>query len=334
MLQVVYVVPYSPQGAGFVRSNPVYNLVLPVIGGAPIKKVGPFSLPETPDNMTSLGPAIMNHRSLYPITTKPTYFNGVTAAPIVPLILGGIIVMLYPLGADDWLVATQFRVGRITGGMAVWTHSIIPISGGDRNCMVCAIVSSGSEYHLIVKTKPNDAWNTGCRAYYKQIDISGGTDPGLYTGWPSVGIEPDWDTEKGLNGYEAILSELPSFNFAMIGEPYYGGDGVTLDRRAVLVGPATDIAGGKECTGYGLGVDAGYLDFMGQFTLGITIAGGSITRSVRSYSPATYTAAALNALAGAGETPRVGGGTAFLYIGEPPPVPAFWANLRRSTEII
>lgn len=334
MLQVVYVVPYSPQDAGFVRSNPVYNLVLPVTGGAPVKKVGPFSLPETPDTMAALGPSLMYHRKLYPMTAKPTYFNGVTAAPVTPLILGGIIIMLYPLAEGDWLVATQFSVGRITGGVTVWSHSIIPISGGDRACMVCAIVGAGGTYHLFVKTKPNDAWNTGCRAHYKQIDISGGTDPGLYTGWPSVGIEPDGDTEKGLNGYEAILSELPSFDFAMIGEPYYGGDGVSFDRRAVLVGPATDIAGGKECTGYGLGVDGSYRDFMGQFTLGITKIGGNITRSVRSYSPETYTAAALNALAGAGEAPQVDGGTAFLYIGEPPPVPAFWANLRRSSEII
>lgn len=334
-MQIVYVVPYSNTGQNYTRSNPYYNLVLPVLGGSPIERVGPFSLPGNPNYPHSLGPELIHLGDPYPLQGVPQYFDGSNTGKLVPLIAGGTIILLYPIGVNDWLVATRYGVGRITGGVVAWTHSVVPTSGNS-DCMVCAIVSSGGDYYLVLKSKVNDPYDISARAYYHQIDVTGNINPGLFSTWPSIDLVASEISEFGLSGYEAVLIAFPSFDYAMVGSPSYSADGASFLRRAVLVGPATDTAGGKEVTGYGIGetFEGGFSNFMGQFTLAVDVSGGSITNATRSYAAATYSTHSLEALASDGQTPEVSGGTAFLYFGAPPPAPAFWMHLKRATEII
>jgi len=334
-MQIVYVVPYSNSDENYNRSDPYYNLVLPVLGGLPIEKVGPFSLPENPSYPHSLGPELIHLGDPYPLQGIPKYFNGDSTGKLVPSISGGTIVLLYPLGVNDWLVATRYSVCRITGGAVIWTHPVVPMGAGS-DCMVCAIVSSGGDYHIVLKTKVNDTYDATARAYYHQIDITGSVSPGLYSTWPSIDLVVSEFSEFGLSGYEAVPLVFPSFDYAMVGSPSYSADGVSFLGRAVLVGPATDTAGGKEVTGYGIGetTEGPFSQFMGQFTLAVDVSGGDITNATRWNAAATYSTHDLEALASDGQTPEVSGGSAFLYFGAPPPAPAFWMHLKRATEII
>jgi hypothetical protein len=333
-MQIVYVVPYSVEDESFNRSNPVYNIVLPVTGGAALATIGPFDLDDEPSAPQALGDSLMYRGDPYPLLGVPIYFDGADAERVVPSVPGGTVLIMMPLGEGDWLIATRYRVGRITAGAVAWTWPVIDLSG-DTNCMPCALVKRGESYFMMVKSKPNDGYDQTARAYYSPINITGAVDPGLFATWSSVGLVPDELSEFGLHGYEALLSVMPDFELAMVGDPSSSGDGASMLRRAVLAGPATAIAGGHEVTGYGYGISFGPTNrFMGQFTLSTSEVSGNITDAVRGYAPATYTQSALQALASPGTSPEISGGTAFLYLGDPPPIPAFWTNMRRAAETI
>ena len=336
MLQIVYVLVSAAEDGSYNPANPVAITSLPVTGGAPLLVAGPLNLPEEPVNTAALGPRLVDTTGNPSSLVEPPWVlgdaGGARMFPESPQFEK--VVFAFPLGENDWLIATRTRVGRVTNGARVWSAAIMTVGGSGIDFMVCAIAKRGGSYYVFARSDPNDAFSAGT-TYYAPVDISGATPPGVVTTWASVALNPSV-ASYGLYGHEAVALALPDFDVAMIGDTFYSGDGITVLNRAVITGPAQDIAGGKEFSGFGIGesFDDGFQRFYASFTATLSVSGGQITDCVRAYSPPTYTQDALEAIAPSGTVANIEYSGAFLLLGDPPPVPAFWTNLRRTAEAI
>lgn len=332
MLQIVYTAASIAGG----DVNPVALTTLPVTGGAAVLDSGAVTLSPAPVNVSAIGPQLLDSTgNPSALIEFPWYLDSGAATRMFTASTGvGKVTFAFPLGEQDWLISTRTRIGRVTAGVLVWNHAIMTTPTPGVNCMVCAIVKRGSSYYVFAKANPNDAY-ANAQVYYTAVDLTGVTSPGLYNTWASTTVEADF-LSFGLYGHEAVPLVLPDFDLALVGDATFSGDGVNVLKKSVIVGPAVDVSGGKEFTGYGVGetFDGGFSRFFGAFTATLSVSSGVVTDCVREYSPATYTEAAVGGLVPAGTVPNMEYSGAFLFLGEPPPVPPFWTNLRRAIEVI
>lgn len=331
MLQPVFVAASIADG----DVNPVGSITLPVTGGAAVSDSGPVTLSPAPVSVASLGANLLDVTGNPATVNKPPILLDSGAGDYLFPDVGSIDKpsIMFPLDDGDWLFVGRSTIGRITGGAVAWSTTVINGTSGFA-AIPCAIVVQGSTYYVFVRGTPNDFTDPGL-VYYTTLDITGVSPPGLFNTWDSIDLEPSF-VSLGLYGHEAVALATPSFDYAMVADVTYSGDGVTVLNKAVLVGPAVDVSGDKEFSGYGVGetFSGGFSRFFGAFTATLSVTAGTITDCVRAYSPATYTQAAVGALVPAGTEPNMEYSGAFLMIGEPPPVPPFWTNLRRAIEVI
>ncbi|MCZ4321466.1 hypothetical protein [Pseudomonas anguilliseptica] len=336
MLQIVYTVASAAEDGSYNPGNPVALTTLPVTGGAAVLTAGPYNLAENPVDVAALGPRLVDTTGNPSALIEPPWVLSDTGSARMYSDTPQYekIVFAFPLGEDDWLIASRSRVGRVTGGVRVWSHAVFTVGGSGINFMFCAVAKRGGSYYLFARSNPNDAFSAGT-TYYTAVDISGVTPPGVVTSWASVAVNGA-ASSLGIYGHEAVAVVLPDFELAMIGDTMYSGDGVTVLNRAVITGPAQDVFGGKEVAGFGIGesFDDGFQRFFAPFIATVSLSSGQITDYTRAYAAPTYTQSAIQSLVPPGTEANIEYGGAFVLLGDPPPVPPFWTSLRRAIETI